>query len=149
MQNLGVWVGIILLIYASGMFWQALSLKYYTQFGPGPGLFPLWLSGNLIAITLLFIWQSVKKDAFQFRVLFPNKKAIGNVVSLWGSIILFMVMLNFTGFTIASSVLLFTLFIRGYNWPWALGLSIGVSVFLFLTFDKAFGIPLPVNALGW
>ncbi|KYZ76661.1 hypothetical protein AXX12_09585 [Anaerosporomusa subterranea] len=149
MENLGVWIGIVVLIYASGMFWLALSLKYYTQFGPGPGLFPLWLSGILIVITLLFIWQSVKHDAIRFWDVFPNRKAFRNVLSVWGSILLFMILLNYTGFTIASSILLYTLFIRGYKWHWALGLSIGVSVFLFLAFNKAFGIPLPVNALGW
>jgi hypothetical protein len=149
MQNVAVWVGIVVLIYASGMFYLALSLKYYTQFGPGPGLFPLWLSGILIAITLLFIWQSVKRDVIRFQDIFPNRKAFGNVLTVWGSIFLFMVLLNFTGFTIASSLLLYSLFIRGYKWQWALGLSIGVSVFLFLAFNRAFGIPLPVNAWGW
>jgi putative tricarboxylic transport membrane protein len=149
MQNAGVWAGIVFLIYASGMFWQSFSLKYYTQFGPGPGLFPRWLSGILIVLALIFIWQSIKDEVVTFRDIFPKGKAFANVVSVWAATIVFMLILNYTGFIVASSILLFTLFIRGYNWLWALGLSVGVSVFLFLTFDKAFGIPLPVSVFGW
>lgn len=149
MQNAGVWSGIIILIYASVMFFQAYSLKYYTQTGPGPGLFPLWLSGLLIIVTLIYIWQSLKKEVVSFKDIFPKGKALGNVVSVWVASFLFMLMLNYTGFIFASSFLLFTLFIRGYKWQWALGLAIGTSIFLFLAFDKVFGIPLPVSIFGW
>lgn len=149
MQNAGVWVGLVILLYAGGMFWQALSLKYYSQLGPGPGLFPLWLSGSLFAITLVFIWQSLKDEVITFKDIFPDGKSLRNVVSVWIATIVFMIMLNYTGFTFASSILLFTLFIRSYKWQYALGLSVGISVILFLSFDKAFGIPLPVSVLGW
>lgn len=149
MQNAGVWAGIVFLAYASGMFWQSLSLKYYTQYGPGPGLFPRWLSGILFVLALLFIWQSIKDEVVTFRDIFPKGKAFFNVASVWVACIVFMLLLDYTGFIIASSILLFTLFIRSYNWQWALGLSVVISVILFLTFDKAFGIPLPVSVFGW
>ncbi|MBP2666932.1 MAG: tripartite tricarboxylate transporter family receptor [Firmicutes bacterium] len=149
MQNAGVWAGVMFLIYASGMFWQALSLKYYTPFGPGPGLFPRWLSGMLIVVSLLFIWQSIKEDVITFRDIFPTNKAFVNVASVWGAAIGFMLILNFVGFITASSLLLFTLFIRGYCWKTSLALAVGTSVFMFLIFNNAFGLPLPVNMWGW
>lgn len=149
MQNAGVWAGLVFLAYAAGMFWQSFSLRYYTQFGPGPALFPRWLSGILIVLALIFIWQSVRGPAITFRSIFPNGRALANVLSIWAATAVFILMLNFAGFVVASTILLFTLFIRGYNWLWSLGLSLAVSILLFLIFDKAFGIPLPVNAFGW
>lgn len=149
MQNAGIWAGVMFLIYSGWMFWQSFTLKYYTPYGPGPGLFPRWLSGLLIVLTLVFIWQSIKEDIITFHDIFPSRKAFFGVVSVWAACIGFMLILTTAGFVTSSSLLLFTLFIRGYRWKTALALSIGTSVILFLVFNTAFGMPVPVNAWGW
>jgi hypothetical protein len=131
------------------IFWQALSLKYYTKFGPGPGMFPLWLSGLFIVVSLVYIWQSIKKEVILFAEILPQGKALGNILAVLGSLILFMVLVNFTGFIIASSVLLFIVLTREYKWYLGLGISVSASILLFLLFQKVFSIPLPVNVFGW
>lgn len=147
--NAGVWAGIFLLAFALVFFALSLSLKYYTKFGPGPGLFPVWLSGALIITSLVYIWQSFKKQGVSWADVLPKGREMGNVLSVLGSVLLFMIIVNVTGFVIASTVLLFILLRREYKWHLGLGISAGVSVLLFLIFKSYFAIPLPVNGFGW
>jgi hypothetical protein len=62
---------------------------------------------------------------------------------------LFTITVSFIGVTLASILMLFILFSRGYKWYWGLGLSVlvaGVTVFVF---GSVLGVPLPVNDFGW
>lgn len=148
-KNAGVWAGFVLLVFYSVFFLQSLSLKYYTKFGPGPGLFPVWLSGILILLILFYIWQSIKKEVILFSDIFPKGRGLGNILAVIGTLFLFMLIVNFTGFTIASTLLLFILLVREFKWHLALGISAGGSIIIFLVFKSLFDIPLPVNMFGW
>jgi putative tricarboxylic transport membrane protein len=148
-QNAGVWAGVVVLIFSSIIFWQSLSLKYTTNFGPGPGMFPRWLTAILIILSLIYIWQSIKKEVFRIAEVFPKGKDLGNVFSVLISVVVFMVIVNFTGFVIASTVLLFIVLRREFKWHIGLAISLFTSIVLFLLFKAFFNIPLPVNVLGW
>lgn len=148
-QNAGVWVGLIILIFSSFIFIQAINLDYFNKYGPGPGLFPIWLSGMLIVLSIIYIWLSIKKDIYFFSKIIPKGKSFGNILSVILALLIFMVIINFTGFIIASTVLLFILLSREYKWYWALGVSIFTSIILFLIFKVFFAIPLPVSMFGW
>lgn len=148
-QNAGVWVGGIVVLFALVIFIQSFSLKYYTKFGPGPGLFPIWLSGILLLIGIAYIWHSIKKEVITWADILPKGREMGNVLSVIVAVAIFMLLVNVTGFIIASTVLLFTLLRREYKWYTGLGISSGVSIVLFLVFKSFFTIPLPVNMFGW
>jgi hypothetical protein len=148
-QNAGVWAGIVMFIFASVVFFMALSLDYYTNLGPGPGLLPVWLSGILMILSVLYVVDSVKKEVIRFEEILPKGRDLGSILAILGSVIVFMLIVDFTGFTIASTVLLFVMLVRDYKWYVGLGISAVVSISLFLVFQTFLGIPLPVNELGW
>ncbi|WP_075618827.1 tripartite tricarboxylate transporter TctB family protein [Paenisporosarcina indica] len=148
-QNAGVWVGLIILVFSSVIFIQAMNLDYFSKFGPGPGLFPIWLSGILLVLSILYIRLSIKKSIYYFSDIIPMGRSFGNILSVVLALIVFMVLVNFTGFIIASTVLLFTLFSREYKWYWGLGIAIFTSIILFIIFKVFFEIPLPVSVFGW
>lgn len=112
-------------------------------------MFPRWLSGILIIISIVYIWQSVKKEVFQFKDIFPKGRELGNILSVLASVVVFMLIVNFTGFIIASTVLLFILLVREYKWYSGLAISAVTSIILFIVFKSFFDIPLPVNMFGW
>ncbi|MEW9669878.1 tripartite tricarboxylate transporter TctB family protein [Ammoniphilus sp. 3BR4] len=149
MKNAGFWTGIVILGFAGVIFWQSLLLDYYTGLGPGPGLLPLWLSGGLIILALIYIWECVSKEVVIFADVLPKGKGLRNLLFYSGSLLIFMLIVNFTGFIIAGTVLLFIVLAREYKWYLGLGISVGVSVVLFVIFQTLLGIPLPVNAFGW
>ncbi|MDQ0218149.1 tripartite tricarboxylate transporter TctB family protein [Peribacillus cavernae] len=149
MRNAGVWAGALLLGFAGFIFWQSLSFDYYTVRGPGPGFLPLWLSGVLIVISLVYIWEAIKKEVIVFKQILPKGRALGNILSMLGSIIIFMIVISYAGFVVSAVILLFIVLVREFKWYSALGISVVTSIIVFLVFNSLLGIPLPVNALGW
>ena len=149
MKKAGVWAGIITLIYAIIIFQQSQSLDYSTRLGPGPGFFPLWLSGILIVLTLLYIVDSIRHDVVKVSEILPGGKASQNILSTVAGLILFPIVVPYLGFVISATMLQFIMFVRDFKWYTALGISVGVSVVLFLGFQSLLGVSLPVNDFGW
>lgn len=149
MKNAGFAVGFIILIFASLILWQSLSLDYYSELGPGPGLLPLWLSAFLILLSLLFMVKSLKKNIILFTEILPKGRGLGNILTIIGAVIFFIIAAPFTGFTIAGILMLSFILLRDYKWVMAMSVSVAVTVSLFYIFKFFLNVPLPVNALGF
>ncbi|MBM7691703.1 putative membrane protein YhdT [Peribacillus deserti] len=149
MKNLNIWVGVFTLAFAGFVFWQALSFEYYSNIGPGPGLFPIWLSGMLIVLSLFFIVNAFKSDKIYFSDVFPKGKQRSKIIRILASIVLFILISPYAGFTIAGIVVLFILFFGEMKWYKAIGTSVITTLIIFLVFKSFLGVPLPVNAFGW
>ena len=148
-QNAGIWGGFLLLIFASILFTESLGLQYYTPTGPGPGFFPIWINGTLIILSIVYIGLSLKKEKILFKDIFPKGKDLINMLSVLGSIVIFMLIIEVAGFVTASTVLLFLVLFRLYKWYLALGVSVGTSILLLVIFQYVMEVPLPVNMFGW
>lgn len=149
MKNAGVWVGCFILVFALLIFTSSLSYEYYGSVGPGPGLLPLWLSGALVVLSILYIIESVIKNKITFSDIFPKGKELWKPLLFIFSFILFIVIVPFTGFCIAGITMLTIVFLPSYKWYVGLGISTVVTLFLFVVFYNLLKIPLPVNSLGW
>lgn len=149
LRNVSVYMGVVILLFASGVFWQSLQFEYYTEKGPGPGFFPLWLSGGLALFSIIYIGTSIKNEVIPISDIIPKGKDLGNILTLLIGTVIFLLIINYVGFVLASSLLLFSVLRRFYKWYVGIGISIGVSVCLFYIFHTLLGIPLPVNLLGW
>lgn len=149
MRNLEVHVSLFFIAVAGVIFWQSLSLQYYSDYGPGPGLLPLWASGMMLVLSAVNLVIAWKKNDTCFADLLPQGTSLVNLLACAVSYALFLVTVSFVGVTVASILMLFILFSRGYKWYWGLGLSVlvaGVTVFVF---GSVLGVPLPVNEFGW
>lgn len=146
--NAGVWVGIIMFLFAGIFFWQSFSLDYYGDFGPGPGFLPRWLAGFMVLLSALYIIDSLRKESIDIREAMPKGQGLKKVKAIFQSLIIFLVIVPFTGYVIASVAMLFILFFREYKWYWALALSFLVTSSLFLVFSFLLHVPLPENPFG-
>jgi putative tricarboxylic transport membrane protein len=149
LKNFGVYVGLFFLIFGGVIFWQSISLDYYSEFGPGPGFLPAWTSGIIIILSLVYLFIALKKEIILVRDILPKGEGFINVLVSMVSLLLFIVIVPFVGFIISSIITLFLLFSRGYKWYWGLGMSTVVACIVFWVFGSLFGIPLPVNEYGW
>lgn len=150
MNNAGVWAGMVLLAYAATILYQSLSLDYATRLGPGPGFFPLWLSVILILLTIAYIWDSVKGEVTRMSDILPkDKRARDNILLTLGGLFVFPLVVEFLGFIVSGSILLFIMCIREFKWYTSLGMAIGISCLLFFVFQSLLGVTLPVNEFGW
>lgn len=149
MKKAGVWAGIITLIYAIIIFHESLSLDYSTKLGPGPGFFPLWLSGILIVLTLFYIVDAFRHDEIKVSEILPGGKAGKSIISTVSGLIVFPIVVPYLGFVISGTILQFIMFIRDFKWYVSLGISVAVSIILFFVFQTLLGVTLPVNDFGW
>lgn len=124
-------------------------MDYYSEYGPGPGLLPLWVSVLIFLLSVIYLVTGLKKEKIPFSRVFPKGEGLVNVLVSIGSLILFIVIAPLWGFLIGSTISLFLLFIRGYKWYWSLGLSVSLASIVFWVFGIFLKVPLPVNALGW
>jgi putative tricarboxylic transport membrane protein len=149
LKNLAFYMSLFFLLFGGIMFWESLTMDYFSEYGPGPGLLPLWVSGLIIVLSLLYLISAFKKDIILFSQVLPKGEGLINVLVCIGSLILFMVIAPLAGFVIASTLTLFLLFLRGYKWYWSMGLSASIACIIFWVFGIILEVPLPVNDLGW
>jgi len=148
-KNFGLWVGMIVFLFAALIFWKSLALEYYGPYGPGPGLLPRWLSGILGILTLVYIVTVITKEVITVKEVFPKGKILLRIVSVVVSIILFIIISPFVGFNIALTITLLICLLPEFKWYTSFGISIVITVVLFLVFGYFFQIPLPANAWGF
>ncbi|NTZ16537.1 hypothetical protein EXW96_02790 [Paenibacillus sp. JMULE4] len=87
LKNAGFVIGIVILLFASLILWQSLSLDYYSELGPGPGLLPLWLSAVLMVLSLLFMMKSLKKSIILFPEILPRGRGLGNILTIIAAVL--------------------------------------------------------------
>lgn len=148
-KNAGVWAGAFLLVFSGLLFQQSLKLDYYNSLGPGPGFLPLWLSGLLFVITLLYIWDSLKNEVIALGSLLPHHGALPDIGLMLLGLCLFALFVEQIGFVLAGTQLVFLMTVRKFKWYYALGGAALAAVFLLLAFQKFLGVSLPVNDFGW
>ncbi|MDQ0862148.1 tripartite tricarboxylate transporter TctB family protein [Metabacillus dongyingensis] len=150
MKNYGVWVGVFILLFSIFMFNSSLKYEYYGQYGPGPGFFPLWLSGLLGVFSILFILDSLRKNnRITFSDVLPKGKILISVLKVVLSILLFILISPHLGFIVSSILIMLILLIPDFKWTTSLSTATSVTLILFVVFKTILDIPLPTNIWGW
>ncbi len=139
-------MGIFLLVCAGLMFKTSLDYGYYGKYGPGPGFFPVWISGGLIILSILYILESVKQTGHSFAEIFPQGRDFSYMLTVIVSISALILMIDYTGYIVAGIIMLLLLFRREYQWHWAIGLSVVTALCLYVVFQVFLKIPLPQSA---
>ena len=147
--NAGVWAGVALLVFSGVLLQQSLQLEYANSLGPGPGFLPRWLSGILMAVTLLYLWDSIRHEVIRVADLWPKGDARYDIGLMLLGLVLFALLVETTGFVIAGSQLIFLMTVRKFRWQYSAVASVGIAVTLLLAFEKLLGVALPVNEFGW
>jgi hypothetical protein len=147
-QNAGLWFGLVFLAWSIMFFKMSFDISYMSRLGPGPGMYPRWLSGISICVALIYIWQSRTMQVFKMGLCFPGKQELVNVASVFISCLVFIFLLDRAGFNIAGTILLFVMFVRQYKLWQALFLSAGITFVHYFIFKICFSVPLPDNFLS-
>lgn len=113
----------------------AFDLGFWTDDGPGPGLLPFAAGIVLLPLLAVAMREPIPDDETSFKV-----EPLGAIVLM----LLFAVALPWTGFAVATFVML-TLWIRLFhrqNWKRALACAAGLTVFGFVIFRILLKIPM-------
>jgi putative tricarboxylic transport membrane protein len=150
-MNPGVWGGIGSLLFSLVFFIQSFQFEYTSSSNPGPGFFPVWLSGILIVLSVLYIIQSLRTPNRSETEQSDKTNSMERMKLLFVilSMFLFPIVLPFLGFMLSGTIFLFLLLFRAYKWYISLGISIVVTAVVFWLFGVVLSIPLPVNGWGF
>jgi putative tricarboxylic transport membrane protein len=129
---------------------EARSLGLWTELGPGPGLLPLLLGIALLALTGIWVVQTVvqhRHGADDARPDAPLDRTY--VVGVVGGLILLAAVMDLLGFQISMAVFLFAelKWLGRQRWWVAATIALVGSVGTFVLFDRVLGVGLPLSSL--
>ena len=148
--------GLLLSAFFGAALWEAWSFQYGTEFSPGPGFAPVWLSAIGLCVSLLIAAHGLRS----MPAGEPSGKAAvpalekGGLVRVAFTLLGLAAMVFLVGWLgLAVSMLLFllylTLFVQRQAMGIAIGASVGTVVFVYVVFVYFLGVPIPEGPLGF
>ncbi|OCS84774.1 tripartite tricarboxylate transporter TctB family protein [Caryophanon tenue] len=144
--NVGVWAGLIILVFAIITFIISFQYSYSGIVGPGPGFFPFWLSLILIILAVLYIYESFKGKNVSDEE-WPTGRSLKDLIFIMITLMLFLLLFVLCGFLIAGTVFLFVLFVREFKLFVTVSMSVGITLFIYIMFNNVLKVHLPSNGI--
>ncbi len=141
----GAWAGIVFLAIGILFFAYSLIYPYSSEVGPGSGFFPIWISGFLIVLALIYIYESVKGNDSAEEI---TRESFTKVLMIVIFMVLFVLFLPIAGFNISGTAFLFAMFFKSYGLVKNLIISLVSTLAIYFLF-LLLGVQLPLNALGF
>lgn len=144
--NAGVWAGAVIFLIALFSFVVSLRYSYFGMLGPGPGFFPTWLSGILMALSIWYMFES-KKGKNESSESWPTGQSLKQILFIIISLVLFIVLFLLFGFLIAGFIFLALLFYKEYKWYTTVMMSAGITGFFYWLFNSVLQVHLPLGGI--
>lgn len=131
--------------------YEASSLPYVSEFGPGPGFLPLWLGILTLVLTLLLVLNSFFSSPREKDVESRSWVGAGRALSAWLGLMGSIALLPKLGFSLSLALLTFFLiFVLDRRSPWiALNVAVALALGFHLIFSFALGVSLPSGPWGF
>jgi hypothetical protein len=144
-------VAAFLMLFAIGVITDSLRVGTgWADDGPRAGYFPFYIGLLLLgASSWVFASQIWRLRRRQADPVFATRSQLGQVVSVFVPMIVYVALIFPLGIYLASALLI-GYFMRRYGkygWAATLAVSIGVPLLFFLVFERWFLVPLPKGPL--
>jgi len=148
--NVSMCMGMLFTALSGYLFWESLKLSYYNALGPGPGLFPRWLSAALFILSLLYTFQSVRGGRSDGAEALPRGRSLANVAAVVACAAASLLLMARIGFLATGALVLFVLLTRSYTWRRSLLIGVFASALINVVFHDWLNVPLPTGEIwGW
>ncbi|MBP1696900.1 MAG: hypothetical protein H6Q41_2088 [Deltaproteobacteria bacterium] len=140
--------GIVLLLLGVAIFFFSLELPYMSEYGPGPGFLPRWLSLALVGCSVAVLVGLLRKQKKDESFLKPRTR---EGVKVLGLIIINFLFLPVLGFSVVLALFTgMTMRAMGrHSWVLCGLTALGVAIGIHLIFIQWLTIPLPEGIVGW
>jgi putative tricarboxylic transport membrane protein len=132
--------------------YEACGLPYSSEFGPGPGFFPLWIGIGILTCALAMICTcALGAEPREAGTGKFDRSDLSRALGAWLAFALAIALLSFLGFGLSLGVLTVFLIVvldRRPSWV-ALGVAAGLVLGFHLVFAVALGVSLPEGPLGF
>ena len=156
MTRADVFAGLLLAAGFGASLWEASSFQYGTEFAPGPGFAPVWLSAIGIALSLLLTIIAVRasRQPRPSTGKAPDALDKAGLLRVGATLAGLVAMLAATpSLGLVPSILLFLLFLTLYVQRLSLltgiAASVGTVFFVYVVFVVLLDVPIPSGPLGF
>jgi putative tricarboxylic transport membrane protein len=141
---------IILTSFGGFVIYEARGLPYGSEFGPGPGFFPLWIGIAIVACSLGMVCADFLRNRNEKRVEVATA-GMARALGAWLAFVLAIALLSLFGFALSLGLLAaFLVLVLDRRSLWvAFSIAAGLAVGFHLVFTVALGVSLPVGPLGF
>jgi putative tricarboxylic transport membrane protein len=139
---------ILLAGFGSFVIYEARGLPYHSEFGPGPGFFPLWIGVGIVACSLFLMGAAIVRSGTLIPI---SRVEMVRALSAWVAFVLAVVLLPLVGFGLSLALLTaFLVLVLDRRSPWvAIGVAVGLALGFHVVFALALGVSLPAGPWGF
>ncbi len=156
MKRADVVAGILLALGFGAALWEATSFQYRTEFAPGPGFAPVWISAIAIAIAMLIVVNAARAAARSrsdstARAERVDRTGLARVGATLAGLAVMLAIVPWTGFVpaIFAFLLFLTLLVQRLAIAVGIAVSAATVVFVYVVFVHFLGVPIPKGPLGF
>ena len=137
------WSGLALAGLAAYILASARGWTYMGEDGPGPGFFPMWYGGAMLALSLALVAGAVLKKSPTGESVRWND--LGRALSCWAAFAACIALMPILGFSIAFALLTWFIVAVMARRPqrMAVALALGGAAIFYAVFELALGLALP------
>jgi hypothetical protein len=148
--------GLLLSVFFGAALWEGSTFQYGTEFSPGPGFAPVWLSAVGLCVSLLIAGHGL-------RLMGRAERSEANApptLEKWGLVRIFLTLLGLgamvllvpvlgLALAIVALLLYLTLVVQRHSLAVGIGASLGTVIFVYLVFVYFLDVPVPKGPLGF
>jgi hypothetical protein len=144
--------GLLLAAFFGAALWEGSTFQYGTEFSPGPGFAPVWLSAIGFCVSLLIAlhgWRARRDPEAKVPERF-EMRGLGRVaLTLLGlAAMIFLVPALGLALAIVVFLLYLTLVVQRHSLAVGIGASVGTIAFVYMVFVYFLDVPIPKGPLG-
>ncbi|HEY7316123.1 MAG TPA: tripartite tricarboxylate transporter TctB family protein, partial [Candidatus Binatia bacterium] len=134
--------------FGSFVIYEARGLPYHSEFGPGPGFFPLWIGVGIVACSLFLMGAAIVRGGTLIPI---SRVEMVRALSAWVAFVLAVALLPLVGFGLSLALLTaFLVLVLDRRSPWvAIGVAVGLALGFHVVFALALGVSLPAGPWGF
>ena len=146
--------GLILMAFFGAAFWEGTTFQYGTEFSPGPGFAPVWLSGTGFFISLLITaygaWAMLRPERFEKPPGPLDRPGFVRVLMTLIGLATMIVLVDYLGYALAilAFLLYLTLIVQRHSLMTGIAASVGTVAFVWIVFVYFLDVPIPKGPLG-
>ena len=140
--------GVVVLLFGLSVVFFSSQLPYTSEYGPGPGLLPLWLGVGLAGCAIAIILKALK-TLDRSEAFFKPRTRVG--IQMLAMIVVAFLLLPLLGFSVGLAVFAAaSMRIIGKHGILACALTfVGAAIGIHFIFGEWLSIPLPTGIAGW
>ena len=140
--------GVVVLLFGLSVIFFSSQLPYASEYGPGPGLLPLWLGVGLAGCAIAIILKALKNPG-RGEAFFKPRTRVG--IQMLAMIAVAFLLLPLLGFSVGLAVFAAaSMRIIGKHGILACALTfLGAAIGIHFIFGEWLSIPLPTGIVGW